>query len=619
MKLNNGKELTILDATLRDGSYSVEYQFNTDDTKLIAKVLDEAGVEMIEVGPGVGLNAQKSSVYKPAASDLEYIRAARSVVKHAKIGAFFVVGVGREEDIIMAAENGLDFLRIGVNVDRYQETFPYVKLSKEKGMMTCINLMKSYAVEADEFAKIAVDCYNAGADAVYIVDSSGGMLPEKVGEFVRKSKALNPNIVLGFHGHDNLGMAIANSLAAIDNGANYIDSTVRGLGRSSGNTISEKLMLVLKRRGMNIPQNVDMLLRLSDEVIRPYIQPESARDIIYGYSQFHSSFLGIVKQYADKYNADVNSLIVAYTKLDKLGIDEDLLDKTAAELKDTGKRPDIERIEVSVKKCESPEEQMALLKKEFLEQKLKNGRSIFFNITKAGRTSVSPILHSQDKYCFGSAEVMGAKDAHDIISELDESVDAFLIDTDINVGEINAKRDLYYYKDKKLIGTVLSSYVNTIVAGQKTITKVFVDIEDEIAQFVKLDDGTELVTTAEEADVIIAGRKKYSEEELKCCDHLKWFIATKNGLVNITDENHTVKYIRIDMTFQVVYELVKQLNYKGIIFNKYGQKRVGGKNYCSGGFIGVKDSIVVDDIHNIQYKYGVANGDGSIEYFEIQK
>lgn len=612
-------KLVLLDATLRDGSYSVEYQFNVDDTKLIVKVLDEAGVEMIEVGPGVGLNAQKSSVYKPAASDLEYIRAARSVVKHAKIGAFFVVGVGREEDIIMAAENGLDFLRIGVNVDRYQETFPYVKLSKEKGMMTCINLMKSYAVEANEFARIAVDCYNAGADAVYIVDSSGGMLPEKVGEFVRKSKDLNPNIVLGFHGHDNLGMAIANSLAAIDNGATYIDSTVRGLGRSSGNTISEKLMLVLKRRGMDIPQNIDMLLRLSDEVIKPYIQPESARDIIYGYSQFHSSFLGIVKRYADKYNADVNSLIVAYTKLDKLGIDEDLLDKTAAELKDTAKRPDIERIEVSVKKCESPEEQMALLKKEFLEQKLKNGKSVFFNITKADRTSVSPILHSQDKYCFGSAEVMDAKDAHTIISKLDESVDAFLIDTDINIGNINAKRDLYYYKDKKLIGTVLSSYVNTIVAGQNTITKVFVDVENEIAQFVKLDDGTELVTTAEEADVIIAGRKKYSEEELKGCDHLKWFVATKNGLVNITDENQSVKFIRIDMTFQVVYELVKQLNYKGIIFNRYGQKKLGGKNYCSGGFIGVKDSIVVDDIHNIQYKYGVANGDGSIEYFEIQK
>ena len=612
-------KLVFLDATLRDGSYSVEYQFNADDTKLIAKVLDEAGVEMIEVGPGVGLNAQKSSVYKPAASDLEYIKAARSVVKHAKIGAFFVVGVGREEDIIMAADNGLDFLRIGVNVDRYQETFPFVKLSKEKGMMTCINLMKSYAVEADEFAKIAVDCYNAGADAVYIVDSSGGMLPEKVGEFVRKSKELNPNIVLGFHGHDNLGMAIANSLAAIDNGATYIDSTVRGLGRSSGNTISEKLMLVLKRKGMDIPQDIDMLLRLSDEVIKPYIQPESARDIIYGYSQFHSSFLGIVKRYADKYNADVNALIVAYTKLDKLGIDETLLDKTAAELKDTAKHPDIERIEVSVKKCESSEEQIALLKKEFLEQKLKNGKSIFFNITKASKTSVSPILHSQDKHCFGSAEVMDKEDALRIIADLDDSVDAFLLDTDINIGEVSAKKDLYYYKDKKLIGTVLSSYVNTISKGLKSTTSVFVDVDDEIAQFVKLDEGTVVVANPEDADIIIAGKKNYSAEDLKKCKNLEWFVATKNGLVNITDEHESVKFIRIDMTFQVVYELVKQLNYQGIIFNRFGQKKLGDTNYCSGGFIGVKDTVVVDDIHNIQYKYGVANGDGSIEYFEIQK
>ena len=616
--MKNGK-LVLLDATLRDGSYSVEYQFNADDTKLIAKVLDEAGVEMIEIGPGVGLNAQKSSVYKPAATDLEYIRAAKSVVKHAKVGAFFVVGVGREEDIIMAAENGLDFLRIGVNVDRYEETFPYVKVSKDHGMMTCINLMKSYAVEADEFAKIAVDCYNAGADAGYIVDSSGGMLPEKVGEFVRKSKELNPDIVLGFHGHDNLGMAIANSLAAIENGATYIDSTVRGLGRSSGNTISEKLMLVLKRRGMDIPQNVDMLLRLSDEVIKPFIQPESASDIIYGYSQFHSSFLGIVKKHADKYNADVNALIVAYTKLDKLGIDESLLDKTAAQLKDTAKHPDIERIEVSVKKCDSTEEQLALLKKEFLEQKLKNGRSLFFNITKADKTIVSPILHTQDKYCFGSAEVSGAKDAISTITTLEESVDAFLIDTDINIGKVDVKKNLYFYKDKKLIGTVLSSYVNTIAKEFDAPIRAYVDVDDEIAQYVKLDDGIRLAKKAKDAEIIIAGKQKYSAEELRQCSNLKWFVATKNGLVTITDEDDPVKFIRIDMTFQVVYELVKQLNYQGIIFKRYGQKKIGDTNYCSGGFIGVKDSIVVDDIHNIQYKYGVAKGDGSIDYFENQK
>jgi len=610
------EKLVLLDATLRDGSYSVEYQFNADDTRLIAKVLDEAGVEMIEIGPGVGLNAQISSVYKPAATDLEYIHAAKSVVKHAKVGAFFVVGVGREEDIVMAAENGLDFLRIGVNVDRYQETFPYVEVSKEHGMMTCINLMKSYAVEADEFAKIAVDCYNAGADAVYIVDSSGGMLPEKVGEFVRKSKELNPNIVIGFHGHDNLGMAIANSLAAIDNGATYIDSTVRGLGRSSGNTISEKLMLVLKRRGMDIKQNIDMLLRLSDEVIKPYIQPESARDIIYGYSQFHSSFLGIVKRYADKYKADVNALIVAYTKLDKLGLDEALLDKTAAGLKDTAKHPDIERIEVSVKKCDNAEEQLVLLKKEFLEQKLKNGRSLFFNITKADETVVSPILHTQEKYCFGSAEVIDPKDALSIISSLEDSVDTFLIDTDINVANVASKKNFYFYKDKKLIGTVLSSYVNTIVKGSDAPTHVFVDVNEEIAQYIQLDEGIKLATSLDEADIIIAGKKKYSAEDLECCSRLKWFVATKNGLVDITDDNVKVNFIRIDMTFQVVYELVKQLNYQGIIFGRYGQKKIGDINYCSGGFIGVKDSIVVDDIHNIQYKYGVAKGDGSIDYFE---
>ena len=127
------------------------------------------------------------------------------------------------------------------------------------------------------------------------------------------------------------------------------------------------------------------------------------------------------------------------------------------------------------------------------------------------------------------------------------------------------------------------------------------------------------MSAPEKADIIIAGKRKYPTEELKRYSQLKWFIATKNGLVTITDDKETVNFIRIDMTFQVVYELVKQINYQGIIFNRYGQRKIGNTNYCSGGFIGVKDSIVVDDVHNIQYKYGAARGDGSIVYFENQK
>lgn len=614
-------KLVLLDATLRDGSYSVEYQFTADDTRQIVKVLDDAGVEMIEVGPGVGLNAQKSSVYKPAASDIEYIKAAKSVAKKAKIGAFFSVGVGREEDIIAAAENGLDFLRIGVNVNQYEKTFPYVKLSKEKGMFTCINMMKSYAVDADEFAKIADECYRAGADVVYIVDSSGGMLPEIVGDFVKKSKEVNPDVVLGFHGHDNLGMAIANSLAAIDNGATYIDSTVRGLGRSSGNTISEKLMLVLKRRGIEVPQDINMLLRLSDEVIKPYIQPESARDIIYGYSQFHSSFLGIVKRYADKYNADVNALIVAYTKHDKLGIDEELLDKTAAQLEDTAKYPDIERIEVSVRKCDSPEEQIKLLKKEFLEQRLKYGRIVFFNITKAAedkQISVSPILHTQDAYCFGSAEVVTSEEATSIINLLMESVDSYLIDTDINL-DVDNNQGVFFYKDKKLIGTVVTEYINTIIKGLSAPVSVYVDVDENVAPFVRFNDRVNKITNIEDADIIIAGKRKYASDDLTRCKKLKWFLSTKNGLVIVDDNDANVNFIRIDMTYQVVAELVKQKNYQDIINKRYGKKQIDGVVYCSGGYIGAKGTVVVDDVHGIQYKYGIANGDGSIDYFENKK
>lgn len=620
MRLNNDNKLTILDATLRDGSYSVEYQFNADDTRLIAKVLDEAGFEMIEIGPGVGLNAQVSSVYKPAASDIEYIKAARPVVKHGKLGAFFVVGVGRKDDIVMAAQNGLDFLRIGINVDQYKDLFPYLKVSKGAGMMTCANMMKSYAVSADEFAKIAVECYESGADVVYLVDSAGGMLPEQVGEYICRCKELNPNIVLGFHGHDNLGMAIANTLAAIDNGATYIDSTVRGLGRSSGNTISEKLILVLKRRGLEMPHNVDMLLRLSDEVIKPYIQPESAKDIIYGYSQFHSSFLGIVKKYADKYNADINALIVAYTKYDKLGINERKLNEIASQLKDSAKVVTIDKMEKSVKKSERPEEQITLLKREFLEQKMKYGKTVFFNITKttdSAPTSVSPILHSQDSYCFGSSEVRKNREAERIITKLQDSVDAFLIDSDIEFQTKEKNANLFFYKDIQLLGSILEEYVNTIALSKNGICKVFIDVDASVARYINCCENVELVDSPTDANVIVAGAKSYTKEELEDYKHVEWFVATKNGLVNITSNDERINFIRIDMTSQVVLEFIKKVNYKDIIFNRFGQRTIEDKDYCSGGFIAPKGTIVVDDVNNIHYKYGVSKGDGSINYFEI--
>jgi 4-hydroxy-2-oxovalerate aldolase len=303
----------IFDVTIRDGSYVIDFQFRPEDVRLLCQSLDRSGFRYIEVGHGLGLNA---SVVRDAAAagDDEYLAAAAAACARARFGTFFIPGIGSYEHLRRARNTyGMHFVRIGLEPEKYERMVPFLEYAKGLGYEVMCNFMKSYSAPAAELAQKAAVLARAGADAVYVVDSAGGMLPDEVGEYVRAMAEQIPARV-GFHGHNNLELAVANSLSAWRNGAQLIDCSVGGLGRSSGNTRSELFIPVLKALGVEQPYDLEEILKLWQETVLPLIRrrPVTAEEIVGGYARVHSGLVGPFVEASRRHGVSLASLLYAY-------------------------------------------------------------------------------------------------------------------------------------------------------------------------------------------------------------------------------------------------------------------------------------------------------------------
>lgn len=327
------KNLKILDTTLRDGSYAINFSFTAEDTATLCASLEEAGIEYIEIGHGVGLHASEAGHGVAAATDREYMTAARRVLKRAKYGMFCIPGIARLEDLDLAADHGMNFIRIGTNVDAIESSEPFIKKAKKMGMLVAANFMKSYALFPKEFALKVVQAEQYGADIVYLVDSAGGMLTDSIERYIAAIRK-RTKITLGFHGHNNLGLAVANTLKAADLGVRYLDASLQGLGRSSGNACTEMLVAALEKSGIKTGINFIRILKVGQRHVRPLIEKrgEVALDIVSGFSEFHSSYMPKILKCAAKYQIDPEILIIEACAISKMDVDEQRLDETAKKL-----------------------------------------------------------------------------------------------------------------------------------------------------------------------------------------------------------------------------------------------------------------------------------------------
>ncbi len=181
-----GAELNILECTIRDGGYAVDFQFTEADTGLLVGLLSQAGFRYVEIGHGLGLNAAKAGKGAQPASDVALIEAAKSrAAKGSLIGMFCLPGLATLDSLREAAAAGLDFLRIGGDAPVIEETLPFLAAAREAGLTVFLNLMKSYVISPEEFGRKARRGHEAGARAVYLVDSAGGMLPSDVRAVLR--------------------------------------------------------------------------------------------------------------------------------------------------------------------------------------------------------------------------------------------------------------------------------------------------------------------------------------------------------------------------------------------------------------------------------------------------
>jgi 4-hydroxy 2-oxovalerate aldolase len=324
----------ILECTLRDGSYAVDFKFTENDTAMLAGVLGRLGFRWIEVGHGVGLGAAKAGKGTMPATDERLIEVAKRAAPDAQIGCFFIPGIGTTDQLKSARAAGLDFIRIGYNAPEIEDAYPYLTLARELGLKVCLNFMKTYAISPATFGEKAREGATAGADVIYCVDSAGSMLPDDVRNYFSAAREVCP-CKLGFHGHSNLQFAVANSVEAVRSGASFIDTTLYGLGRSAGNVPTEIAVAVFNNLGLETGIDLFDIMDAAEEFMGPLMAQMQLYDMLsvaMGCSQFHSSFLPKVAAAARRNGVELRRLVVAMGKLDPVNLDEDNLERVAGSL-----------------------------------------------------------------------------------------------------------------------------------------------------------------------------------------------------------------------------------------------------------------------------------------------
>lgn len=314
--------MNLLDTTIRDGSYSVDFKFSLKDVRSIVTKSQKIGIKFIEVGHGMGLNASSLKYGLSMQTDEEYIAAAKAVAGDAQIGVFCNPHIASLNDIQSARKCGIDFIRIGVTVDDYLSAAPYICKCREEGIFVFVNFMKTYAYEPSAFASAAKALFNIGVHCVYIVDSAGSMTSEEIGKYIDASRN-ECEVMLGYHGHNNLGMAVANSLYCVKRGMEFVDCSWQGLGRSIGNAPTEQVVMALEKYGYKTGFDIPRVLEYGYSSLRTIVQDKLVNplDYVCAYAGFHSGFLKDIYRCCNEKHVDPLRLIISYCEFDKVSMD----------------------------------------------------------------------------------------------------------------------------------------------------------------------------------------------------------------------------------------------------------------------------------------------------------
>jgi 4-hydroxy 2-oxovalerate aldolase len=329
-------DIRVTDSCLRDGSHAVAHQFSADAVRDTVIGLDQARVPVIEVAHGDGLGGSSFNYGFSAVDERVLIQIAVDNASYAKIACLVLPGVGTVDDIRAVSDMGVSIVRVATHCTEADISVQHFGIARDLGLETVGFLMMAHSTPPESLARQARIMADAGCQCVYVVDSAGALILEQASDRVSALVAeLGTDAQVGFHGHQNLSLATANSLLAIRAGATQIDGCTRAFGAGAGNTPTEVLAAVCERLGIRTGIDLFRLIDVAEDVVRPVMDSEPVADrmsLLMGYAGVYSSFLKHANRVAQRYGVSGPEILLRAGRRQLVGGQEDLLIDIALEL-----------------------------------------------------------------------------------------------------------------------------------------------------------------------------------------------------------------------------------------------------------------------------------------------
>jgi 4-hydroxy 2-oxovalerate aldolase len=322
-------DIRLIDTTLRDGSHAMAHRFTESQVRDTVRALDAAGVEWIEVSHGDGIGGSSFNYGFSGTDEMTLIAAAREEATTAKIAVLLVPGIGTVDDLERARDAGADMVRVATHCTEADVSPQHFAAARELGMETVGFLMMAHRTSPEDLAKQARIMVDAGCQCPYVTDSAGALLMhEAKARFDALVAEVGDEAWVGYHGHQNMSMGVANSVIAWESGVRSIDGSLCALGAGSGNSPTEVLAAVFDRLGVDTGVDVSALLDAAEDVVRPYLQrwPKMDRNaIVQGWAGVYSSFLLHAERAGERYKVPAHEILRRCGELGYVGGQEDMI------------------------------------------------------------------------------------------------------------------------------------------------------------------------------------------------------------------------------------------------------------------------------------------------------
>ena len=341
--MNN--EITIFDATLRDGSHAIKHQLELTTIEKYCKNIDNSGLDAVVVGHGNGLGASSIQVGLSKYDEKDMLKAARNNLKNTKLGIYMIPGFGTIKDNLIPAINiGVDIFKIGAHCTEADVTKEHIEFLASRGKEVYGVLMCAHMASDERLAEEAKKIESYGAKGIIFMDSAGALLPDKVKSFISLVRtSTNKSFRVGYHGHNNLGLAIGNTLVALENGADIVDGTLMGFGAGAGNCQLEAIIAILQKLGRVRDINLYKIMDVAEEIVEQELKYEKGikeLTIISGISGVFSAFKEKVYEASKIYNVDPRDIFMELGKLKVVGGQEDMIIDVAMNIRQKNKKDD---------------------------------------------------------------------------------------------------------------------------------------------------------------------------------------------------------------------------------------------------------------------------------------